>query len=320
MPEISIVVPVYNSADCLRELVRRIDASVRPGYELILVNDGSRDASWRTISTLTVANGVILGVDLRRNSGQDNALMAGLRLATGDFVVIMDDDLQHAPEDIEALHQACVAGNHDVCFANFESRQHKGWKNWGSWLNGKMAEVLVDKPRHIYLSPFKIMRGDVVRDLCRYQGPYPYVDGQLMATTSHLGQIDLPHHQRFSGASTYTLWRSIKVWSKHLTGFSVFPLRAASLLGGCFAVFGFLLGLFFMLRHLFVGVDVEGWTSLMCITLFTGGVILLCLGVMGEYIGRSYLLLNAKPQYSIRETVRLGVVAPHDAPVPDSRD
>ncbi len=144
-PEISIVVPVYNSESCLEELVRQIAAHVPQHHEIILVNDRSRDGSWSVIERLAAENESVLGICLRRNAGQDNAIMAGLHHAQGEYVVIMDDDLQHWPGDIERLYQRCQEG-YDVCFANFEEKLQKSWKNLGSWFNGIAATLLLKKP------------------------------------------------------------------------------------------------------------------------------------------------------------------------------
>ena len=173
---ISVVVPVFNSADCLPELTRRIHRALQDNYELILVNDHSSDNSWEVICSLFREYKTVAGVNLRINSGQDNALMAGLQQTRGDFVVIMDDDLQHAPEDIFQLYDQCLGG-YDVCYADFSKKKQAWWKNLGSWFNGKMGEFILNKPRHIYLSPFKIIRKEVVKEIYRYNGPYPYIDG-----------------------------------------------------------------------------------------------------------------------------------------------
>jgi polyisoprenyl-phosphate glycosyltransferase len=297
-PEITIVVPVYNSESCLEELVRQIAAHVQQRHQIILVNDRSRDGSWGVIERLAAENETVLGICLRRNAGQDNAIMAGLHHAQGEYVVIMDDDLQHWPGDIDRLYQRCQEG-YDVCFANFEEKLQKPWKNLGSWFNGAAATLLLKKPPEIYLSPFKILRRDVVEDMCKYDGPYPYIDGLILSVTDNLTQVDVQHRERHDGNSNYTLFKSFVVWGKHVTGFSIVPLRIASLMGILFSLVGFLFGIYFVLRSIFGNIEVAGWTTLVCLNLFIGGLLLLSLGVIGEYIGRSYLKLNHKPQFVI---------------------
>jgi undecaprenyl-phosphate 4-deoxy-4-formamido-L-arabinose transferase len=302
MIELSIVIPVYNSHDCLEELSKQVDEHMRMKYQLVFVDDKSTDGSWNVIEKLVERSGNIIGIGLRKNSGQDNAIMAGLRYCEGEYVVIMDDDLQHSPGDIPEMLEKCREG-YDVCFANFGKKEQKAWKNLGSWFNGKVSELFLKKPRGIYLSPFKIIHRDVVREICKYDAPYPYIDGLILSITGNLAQVDTEHHKRYSGSSTYTLYKSLSVCAKHMTGFSIYPLRAASYMGIVFAVIGFLLSFYYLFAHYFGNQIIEGWTTLVCLNLLTGGLILFCLGIIGEYLGRSYLNLNRKPQYTTRSIV-----------------
>lgn len=303
MDKISVVVPVYKSQEILPELFRQVDDALRDfEYELILVNDGSPDGSWDEIRKLTEKSPCVIGVNLRKNSGQDNALIAGLEQAKGDYVVIMDDDLQHSPYDIPLLYEACKKG-FDICYANFEVKEQKSWKNLGSWFNSKLSEALLRKLEHIYLSPFKIFRGELLRTLLKFHYPFPYVDGMLLSITDHVTQIDVAHHKRFSGDSTYSLTKSISVFMKHLSSFSVLPLRISIVLGFLVSSLGFLYGLYIFCRYLVVGLEVEGWTSLAMLVLILGGVNLLAIGIIGEYLGRTYLTINNRPTFSIKEVV-----------------
>lgn len=304
MKDISIVIPVYNSQENLTELARQIhDALSGMRHELILVNDGSRDGSWQTIAGLCRQYDSIIGVNLRKNSGQDNAIMAGLSYATGGFSVIMDDDIQHSPYDIIKLYDACRQG-YDVCYANFSKKKQALWKNLGSWFNGKIANILIDKPKHIYLSPFQIIRKDVVDEILKYKGPYPYVQGLLLQITNNVTQITLSHHARYKGKSNFNLFRSMSVFFKLATSFSVYPLRIASLLGFLVASVGFGLALFYLIEYFVSDHKVEGWLTLVLINLIIGGMVLASIGMIGEYMGRMYLNLNAKPQYTVKETIR----------------
>lgn len=304
MKDISIVIPVYNSQENLTELARQIhDALSGMRHELILVNDGSRDGSWQTIAGLCRQYDSIIGVNLRKNSGQDNAIMAGLSYATGSFSVIMDDDIQHSPYDIIKLYDACRQG-YDVCYANFSKKKQALWKNLGSWFNGKIADILIDKPKHIYLSPFQIIRKDVVDEILKYKGPYPYVQGLLLQITNNVTQITLSHHARYKGKSNFNLFRSMSVFFKLATSFSVYPLRIASLLGFLVASVGFGLAMFYLIEYFVSDHKVEGWLTLVLINLIIGGMVLASIGMIGEYMGRMYLNLNAKPQYTVKETIR----------------
>jgi polyisoprenyl-phosphate glycosyltransferase len=303
MKDISVVIPVYNSQDNLIELARQIhDALAEISYELILVNDGSKDESWRIIAQLCSQDHNVIGVNLRKNCGQDNAIMAGLSYATGKFTVIMDDDIQHSPYDIISLYGECQKG-YDICYAHFLKKNQALWKNMGSWFNGKIADVLIDKPKHIYLSPFQIIRKEVVDEILKYKGPYPYVQGLLLQTTSNVTQITIAHHERYKGKSNFNFFRSVSVFLKLATSFSVYPLRIASLLGFLVACIGFGLAVFYLLEYFLTDHAVEGWLTLVLINLIIGGLILACIGLIGEYMGRMYLSLNSKPQYTVKETV-----------------
>lgn len=304
MVTISIVVPVYNSGEILIELNRQVaDALKGVDYELILVNDCSPDSSWEVISRLVAADGHVIGINLRKNSGQDNALMAGLNHCSGEYVVIMDDDLQHSPHDILLLVDQCKAG-FDVCYANFARKRQKRWKNAGSWLNGKLAEILINKPAYLYLSPFEALRSEVVKEIIKYSGPYPYVQGLILRVTSNYTQVDVKHHARHAGKGNFNFIRSVTVFLKLATTFSVVPLRVASIVGSVSAVLGFLMIPYHLYIYFVAKEIVEGWTSLMIILLLLGGLILLSLGMLGEYVGRMYLNINESPQFVIKQVLR----------------
>ncbi|MGZ4055982.1 MAG: glycosyltransferase family 2 protein [Bacteroidia bacterium] len=303
--EISIVIPVYNSSEIIEELHQRIVKALQDycTYELIFVNDCSKDNSWQKIALLAQNNNSIVGINLRKNSGQDNALLAGLRVVKGNYCVIMDDDLQHDPEDILKLHQECKKG-FDVCYANFNDKKQSILKNTGSNVNGKIAELLVAKPKGIYLSPFKIINSSTVMEIAKFAGPYPYIDGIILTITQNLTQINTEHQQRHSGKSNYTFSRSFSVFMKLFTGFSVIPLRLATIGGFTATIIGFIISLKYLYDYFITKNYIPGWTTVVVLIIFFGGLILTTLGIIGEYIGRMYLTLNNKPQYTISEVVR----------------
>ncbi len=305
VPEISIVIPVYNSSNIITELhaqlLRALEHTI--SYELIFVNDGSRDQSWEKINGLVKQHKNITGLNLRKNSGQDNALLAGLRTARGRYIVIMDDDLQHQPDDIVKLYNACRNG-HDVCYANFTERKQSALKNKGSDLNGKMAELLVSKPKGVYLSAFKVINRATVNEIIKFAGPYPYIDGIILSITSNIIQIPVTHLHRHEGKSNYTFSKSLSVFMKLFTGFSILPLRIATITGGIATFTGFFLALVYLYDYFITKDYIAGWTTLAVLIIIFGGLILLTLGIVGEYIGRMYLAINNKPQYSISEIIR----------------
>jgi len=302
--EISIVVPVYRSAAILPALVKRVREALSAKYdefELILVNDCSPDESWKVIADLSEKNSFIVGIDLRKNVGQDNAIMAGLNHAHGNVIIIMDDDLQHRPEDIHLLNEKISQG-YDVCYAHFPSKKQAWWKNAGSWFNGKLASWVIGKPSHIYLSPFKAITKGVVVEMLKYKGPFAYIDGLIWTITSRCTQVPIEHFARAEGDGNYNLVRSIRVWLKLFTGFSVKPLRIITLTGFITSSLSFILGVVFIIAHFLESFPVEGWASLFVSILFLGGIQLTCLGMLGEYIGRTYLRLSDQPQYSVRQS------------------
>ena len=306
-PSLSLVIPVYGSEPVLPELVRRLqamfDQQARPSddYELILVCDCSPDRSWAVIRSLAEQYPWVRGILLRMNAGQHNALMAGFSQARGRVIVTMDDDLQHAPEDIPLL-LAELAQGRDVVYARFKSRKHAGWKVAGSRLNDLVASYLMKKPKGLYLSPFRAMTADIRDDILRYQGPYVYVDGLILSVTRNIGTVDVDHHERYAGDSGYSLRKSISLWLKMATNFSIVPLRITSFVGLCFAGVGFLLALVLIIQKLTLDRMPIGWSSLIVTVLIVGGVQLLALGMLGEYLGRVLLILNSRPQYVVGET------------------
>ncbi len=303
--EISVVIPVYNSSQVIDELHFRISKALERecAYEIIFVNDCSVDESWKKIKTLIETYPSTSGISLKKNVGQDNAILAGLRIAKGNYCVIMDDDLQHNPHDILKLYNECKKG-FDVCYANFIELKQNVIKNIGSAVNGKLAEMLVSKPKAIYLSPFKIINKLTVEEVKNFSGPFPYIDGIILTITKNLTQIDIEHQKRIIGKSNYTFSKSFSVLMKLFTGFSVAPLRMATIAGLVSTFIGFCLALKYLYDYFITKIFVEGWTTVVILIIFFGGLILTTLGIIGEYIGRMYLTLNNKPQYIISEIVR----------------
>jgi undecaprenyl-phosphate 4-deoxy-4-formamido-L-arabinose transferase len=303
---LSIVVPVYRSADCLEALIAAISAVLGPlsiSYEVVLVNDYSPDESWTVIEQLCHSHANVVGIDLRRNFGQDNAILTGIRVTRGQYIAVMDDDLQHDPKDIPTLVAELEAGA-DVVYAQFRKKRQKVWKNLGSWCAGKVAEWVLNKPKNIYLSPYKVFRREVADLICKYQGAEPYIDGLLLQVTSRITQVPVEHRPRYSGKSTYTLWESIRIWTRIAFSFSVKPLRLVTVLGLAFSLLGVLLGIAVILYRLSspesFPESTAGWASLIVAVLFLGGIQMIFFGILGEYAGRTYLRVNDQPQTSVR--------------------
>lgn len=314
-PELSIVVPVYGSEAVLPELVAQIGAALGaardlvPSYEIVFVCDRSPDGSWGVIQSLAQRHPEVNGILLRMNAGQHNALMAGFARARGRLIVTMDDDLQHSPRDIPALLRQIEQG-HDVAYARFKNRQHKAWKVMGSRVNNFVADYLLQKPHDLYLSPFRAMRSEIRDEILRYRGPYVYVDGLILQATRNIATVDVDHYERFAGTSRYGMRKSISLWLKMATNFSIVPLRLTSMFGIIFAGLGFLLALLFVIQRFTINVMPVGWSSLIVTLLILGGAQLLALGMIGEYLGRVLLTMNGRPQYVIDQTVGTALAAP----------
>ena len=309
---LSIVIPVYGSEKVLPELVSRLQSTLnqtddlRDNYEVIFVCDCSPDHSWATIEKLAAKYSWVRGISLRMNAGQHNALMAGFAATKGKIVVTMDDDLQHSPSDIPLLLAELSRGR-DVVYAHFQNRQHANWKIAGSRLNNLVSSYLMNKPKNLYLSPFRAMKAVIRDDILRYRGPYVYVDGLILSVTRNIGSVEVAHHERFAGDSGYGFKKSISLWLKMATSFSIVPLRITSFVGICFSGLGFLLAILLIIQKFTLDKMPIGWSSLIVTILIVGGVQLLALGMLGEYLGRVLLTLNSRPQYVIGETVGINV-------------
>jgi polyisoprenyl-phosphate glycosyltransferase len=303
---LSIVVPVYRSAKILPKLAEQVYVEANAqgladNFELILVNDASPDNSWQVISTLAKNNSFIKGISLRRNFGQHNATMAGLNYAQGKIIVIMDDDLQHPPQAIGELISTINEG-YDVCYTRYKSRKHAIWKKFGSWFNNLIATVLLGKPKSLYLSSFKAIKKEVVDEIIKYDGPFAYVDGLILDVTRSINMIEIEHQKRLEGSGNYNLRRSVSLWLKMATSFSILPLRIATMAGFAFATLSLVLIGFVIWQKIYHPELPAGWASLIATVLLIGGVQTLCIGMVGEYLGRTYLKLNNKPQFVVGKT------------------
>ncbi len=304
---ISVVIPVYNSESCADGLVYKLTTVMQPlnkPFEIILVNDGSKDRSWDKIVELSAVNNTVKGVNFSKNFGQDNALMAGLIHSSGKSVIIMDDDCQHDPCDIPSLLLQIEKG-YDVCYANFASKKQSFIKNFGSWFNGKVANIVIGKPDAIYLSSYKAVSRLVVDEITKYDGPFPYIDGLIFGITRNITQIPATHYERLAGESNYSFIKLISVWFIQATSFSIIPLRMATFLGFIFAAVSFISIVLLFMRHFYSGTNPSGWVAMTVVMLFLGGIQLVMIGVIGEYVGRLALYNNKKPQFVIKTMVGL---------------
>ena len=304
MQKLSYVIPCYRSehtlAAVVEEITRTMAALPQYDYEIVLVNDCSPDGTLNTIRSLVAADPHVQGVDLARNFGQHAALMAGFHQCRGDIIVCLDDDGQTPADEVGKLLDKIDAG-YDVVYASYDNKRQAGWRNLGSWVNSKMTEIMLGKPPELVVNSYFAARRFVVDEMLRYEHCYPYVIGLVLRSTKHICNVPVHHRAREEGRSGYTLSKLLGLWMNGFTSFSVKPLRIASYFGTLSAVAGFLYMIYIIINHFTRHTAPLGWASTTALLLLLGGVILLVLGLIGEYVGRIYMCANNAPQYVARE-------------------
>lgn len=302
-PELSFVIPVYNGAETIGGVVARIH-EVFPDLpiEVVLVNDGSADETERVCRELQAARPAsVTYVHLARNFGEHNAVLAGLHLARGAAVAILDDDGQNPPEEVRPMYEHLRRHDLDVVYGRYRVKHHSTLRNVGSRFNDRVANWMLQKPPELYLSSFKVLDRFLVEQLTRYRGAFPYIDGLILRATSRIDQIDVEHRTAGTTRSNYTLRRLVLLWLNMFLNFSIAPLRLSALLGVCTAALSLLLLVAIVIDKLFLNPEVPHGlpTVLVTVTLFAG-VQLVILGTIGEYLGRLFLDHSQKPQFVVR--------------------
>jgi glycosyltransferase involved in cell wall biosynthesis len=305
--DISVVIPVYNGAASIACVVDRVAAVFADKQlEIVLVDDGSIDNSEQVCRQLAEnSRQRIVFVQLSRNFGEHNAVLAGLAQTRAPLVAVLDDDGQNPPEELPGMFAELERRKLDVVYGLYTERQH-GWsRRLGSWFNDRVADVMLRKPRGLYLSSFKVMNRFIVDEIVKYVGPYPYIDGLICRTSTRLGQLPVKHAPRLAGQSNYTLIKLIRLWLNMFLGFSIIPLRVTSIVGLVIAASSFLWLAFILIDKLWItpGVTLGIPSVLACIVLFSG-VQLAVMGMIGEYLGRVFLASNGQPQYIVRYAIR----------------
>jgi undecaprenyl-phosphate 4-deoxy-4-formamido-L-arabinose transferase len=300
---ISAVIPVYNSQSCLEVLSKRLSevlARCSDDYEIILVNDGSRDASWDAICRLVEANPRVKGINLMRNYGQHNALLAGIRAASRQLIVTLDDDLQHPPEEIPKLLEKLNEG-YDVVYGSPKEGRHSFSRNIASQIT-KLALCSVMNVRIApKVSAFRVFCTSLRNAFADYHAPHPSIDVLLSWATTRFSFVDVVHESRKIGKSNYTLLKLVGHSLTMATGYSTIPLRFASILGFTFTVFGIFVLVYVLSKYIIYGSPVAGFPFLASTIAIFSGVQLFALGIMGEYLARMYNRMMDKPTYVIEE-------------------
>lgn len=305
VPSVSVVIPVYRGAASIGRLTEDLIAGMGSAYslEIVLVNDDSPDESEAVCIELQRRHPhVVAFYSLAKNVGEHNAVMAGLNQCHGDYVLIMDDDFQNPVEEARRLLDYTVSHDFDVVYTYYARKHHSFLRNLGSRFNDKVANLMLGKPRDLYLSSFKALNRFLVGEIVKYDQPFPYIDGLILRTTSRIGRLEVRHQPRAAGKSGYTLRKLVRLWLNMFTNFSILPLRLATMLGFFFsmAAIGFSIYTFF--EKLTDPAMPIGYPTLLIVLLLFAGLQLTALGTIGEYIGRMFLSQNRKPQYTIRRS------------------
>lgn len=308
MKKISFVIPCYRSEHTLPHVVAEIRETMgqlqKYEYEIILVNDSSPDNTFEVIRKLCREYSFVKGINFSMNFGQHAALMAGLRHAAGEYVVCLDDDGQTPADEVDKLLDKLEEG-YDAVYAKYDHKQHSAFRNLGSRVNEMMTRIMLEKPADLYLSSYFAVKRFVVEDMIHYENSYPYVIGLVLRATKNIANVAVHHREREEGSSGYTLKKLLGLWFNGFTAFSVKPLRIATAVGGIFAGLGFLYGLYTIIKRMVNPAVPMGFSSTMAAIVFFGGMIMIMLGLIGEYIGRIYISLNHSPQYVIKERVNI---------------
>jgi len=300
--KLSICIPVFNGALTIAALVEECIQELQNHYQLefILVNDCSPDNSDAVCKAMVARYPTVKYISLRKNFGEHNAVMCAFNYATGDYVVVIDDDFQNPPREIRALVEEARKG-YDVVYSHYQEKHHAAFRNLGSRFNNLVANWLLEKPAGLYLSSFKVISADMLKRVIRYQGPSPYIDGLILRETRHISSVLVTHEDRREGHSNYTLAKLASLWLNMFINFSIKPLRLFAMFGLAVTLLSFFAAAGFIIQKLLNPELQVGWTSVMVSILFFAGVQIIFLGLIGEYIGKHYLHANGTPQWAVKE-------------------
>jgi glycosyltransferase involved in cell wall biosynthesis len=291
---LSIVIPVFNAENSIGKLVSAISKEIKGiEYEIILVNDGSKDTTHKICQDLAKNNQLLKYICLRKNFGEFNAVICGLNHAQGQFTAIIDDDFQNPPSEINKLLETAQLGDFDVVYSYYENKKHHFVRNIGSNLVNRLTTFLLKKPKDLYLSSFKIIKKEVVDEIIKCKNPYPYIDGLIFQITDNIGKVKVEHQIRENGKSNYTTSKLISLFLTILFGYSLLPLRLTLFAGLLSILFSIIYMSLYFLKIL------PQWGS--PVVIFLGGATLTAIALLGEYIGKVFMINSGKPQYVIKK-------------------
>lgn len=307
---ISFIIPCYRSERTIKKVVQEAEEVIQKktgyDYEIVLVNDYSPDNVYEILVDLASKNKKIKVVNLAKNMGKHAAMLAGFSVAEGEYYVNMDDDGQCPVDRVWELIECLEKDQCDVAMAKYHQKKQSGFKNFGSSVNHMMTCIMLDKPSEIVFTNFSVFKKFVAQEMVSYKAPYPYIEGLVFRITKRIKTIEMEERNRADELpSGYNLKKSLSLWINGLTAFSVKPLRVASIVGLFFSILGFGYGLYTILHKLVNPNVLLGYSSLLAVLLFSSGMMMMMLGMIGEYIGRIYICINAAPQYVIKDTINV---------------
>lgn len=292
--DLSVCIPAYNSAKTINLLVGAIFKELSSlKVEIVIVNDASQDQTEAVCREMVKKYEHVKFYSLRKNFGENNAVMCALNHATGPYAVIIDDDFQNPPHEIIKLYQAIQKG-YDVVFSDFIKKNHGLFRNFASWLNNLVLTYLINKPYDLYFSTFIIMNRETINEVIKYKGAFPYIQGLVLRSTNNYGQVLVEHKSRQEGRSNYTIRKLVNLWLNILINFSSKPLRLMTIFGGL----TFLASAIVLITFAFLGIG--GWASIVGAFFLLFSIQSIFLGIIGEYLGKLYMDHNGTPQYVLK--------------------
>ena len=308
MKKLSFVIPCYRSEDSVGAVIADIISTVtndgRYDYEIVCVNDYSPDNTLEVLKSLAKENSKIKVISFSRNFGQHSALMAGFNHVTGDIIVCLDDDGQNPPSEMFKLIDKLEEG-YDLVSAKYMEKKHSLIRRLGTKVSFWMSKTFIGKPKDIDLNSYYVFRRYIVDEIVKYKNAYPFVHGLILRVTRNMANVVIEHKEREHGTSGYSLKKLFSLWLNGFTAFSEKPLRIASILGCLCSFAGFIYGVITIINKIINPAVPVGYSSIMVAILLLSGIIMLFLGLLGEYIGRIYISINNAPQYAIKETFNL---------------